>query len=714
MRISAATSLASIIMLGLAACSQAPEQVAEEPTPDSPTAAAVDAERLTGAAADGANWMSYGRTYDEQRHSPLTQINADNVNTLGLAWSFDLDSTRGVEATPLVIDGVMYTTSTWSIVYALDAKTGELLWKYDPEVPKAWGANACCDVVNRGVAAWEGKLFLGALDGRLIALDAKTGTEVWSVNTIDKTKPYTITGAPRVVKGKVLIGNGGAELGVRGYLSAYDAETGEMAWRFYTIPGNPADGFENDTMEMAAETWNGEWWAHGGGGTAWDAMAYDPDLDLLYIGVGNGTPWNRELRSPGGGDNLFLSSVVALRPDTGDYVWHYQTTPGESWDYTATQHIILADLTIEGAERKVLMQAPKNGFFYVIDRVTGEFISAEAYVPLNWATHVDPETGRPVEVPEARYVEEGFTAFPGPLGGHNWHPMSFNPDTGLVYIPALDMPSMYAQDEAFGENSGFWNIGRSPLYAVLPDDFDEREAIKLLVKGHLAAWDPVAQKEVWRVQHAGAWNGGTLTTAGNLVFQGTANSRIVAYRADTGDELWSTEAQTGVVAAPMTYAIDGEQYVAINAGWGGAFALAAGFFVAPESATKTNRILTFKLGADGQLPPLDILPLEWPEAPEQAGTPEQIALGKDTFAQHCQYCHGDSVVSGGLIPDLRFSALLGQEDWQDVVIGGALVEAGMISFGEIIDAEQAENIRVYVIERLIIDKAEAAERHSEN
>jgi quinohemoprotein ethanol dehydrogenase len=670
--------------------------------------AAVNTERLVNANADGANWMSYGRTYDEQRHSPLTQISADNVDQLGLTWSFDLGSTRGVEATPLVIDGVMYTTSAWSVVYALDARTGELLWEYDPEVPKAWGANACCDVVNRGVAAWNGKLFLGALDGRLIALDAATGSVIWERNTIDKTKPYTITGAPRVVKGKVIIGNGGAELGVRGYVSAYDAETGEMAWRFYTVPGNPADGFENDTMAMAAKTWNGEWWALGGGGTAWDAMAYDAELDLLYIGVGNGSPWNQEIRSPGGGDNLFLSSIVAVRPDTGDYVWHYQTTPGESWDYTATQHIMLADLTIDGVDRKVLMQAPKNGFFYVIDRASGEFISAEPYIPLTWATHVDPQTGRPVETPEARYLDEGFLAFPGPYGGHNWHPMSYNPDTGLVYIPVLDMPSSYEQDAAFGARDVLWNLGTSPTYAGLPEADIERKALRPLIKGHLAAWDPVAQKEVWRVQHKGSWNGGTLSTAGNLVFQGTANSRFVAYRADNGQELWSAEAQTGIVAAPMTYEIDGEQYVTVNAGWGGAFALVAGYFVQPEAATMASRILTFKIGGKKTLPALEVTPREWPEAPEQKASAETVAQGKVLFAQYCQYCHGDSVISGGIVPDLRFSALLEAEDWQDVVIGGSLIEAGMISFGNMMSADEADTIRAYVIDRLIKDKATAA------
>ncbi|MDP3300094.1 MAG: PQQ-dependent dehydrogenase, methanol/ethanol family, partial [Phenylobacterium sp.] len=400
----------------------------------------VDQARLE-AAETNAEWLSYGRSYSEQRFSPLTQINTESVGELGLAWSYEFDTDRGQEATPIVKDGMLYTTTAWSKVYAFDAATGALKWSYDPKVAGEKAFDACCDVVNRGVAVWGGKVFVGALDGRLIALDAATGAEAWSVQTTDTAKPYTITGAPRVIKGKVLIGNGGAEYGVRGYLSAFDAETGALVWRFFTAPnpdGQP-DGAASDAIlaEKAAGTWFGEGWkATGGGATVWDAMAYDPKLDLLYVGVGNGTPWNHEKRSDGKGDNLFVSSILALKPDTGQYVWHYQTTPGESWDYTATQHIILSDLTIEGQSRQVLMQAPKNGFFYVLDRATGELISAEAYVPITWATGVDKATGRPIEAPGARYRDAPTLQIPAPFGAHNWHPMAFNPQTGLVYIPA--------------------------------------------------------------------------------------------------------------------------------------------------------------------------------------------------------------------------------------------------------------------------------------
>jgi PQQ-dependent dehydrogenase (methanol/ethanol family) len=465
------------------AATQEPLVTAVEEAPAAaPLFAQVNQQRLIAADKEPGNWMSYGRTYSEQRFSPLQQVTADNVAGLGLDWSFELKTERGIEATSIVVDGIMYMTSSWSIVHALDARNGEHLWTFDPMVPKEKAKHTCCDVVNRGVAVWEGQVFFGALDGRLFALDAATGEVNWEVATFDPKLSHTITGAPRVVKDKVLIGNGGAEFGVRGFISAYNVSDGSLAWRFYTVPGNPELGFESDALKMAADTWNGNWWEiGGGGGTVWDAMAYDPELDLLYFGVGNGTPWNREIRSPGGGDNLFLSSVVAVRPDTGEYVWHYQTTPGESWDYTATQHIILADIEFGGKLRKVLMQAPKNGFFYVLDRTNGELLSANNYINITWATHVDMETGRPVEVPGARYENKPFLMYPSYLGGHNWHPMSYNPQTGLVYIPVLDIPATYAQPENFKYNAGVTNIGIDNVIGGLPDDQAERDAMGALV-----------------------------------------------------------------------------------------------------------------------------------------------------------------------------------------------------------------------------------------
>jgi quinohemoprotein ethanol dehydrogenase len=708
---------ALILSLVLPACSNEPDPAIGEPaaTAVQPAAAttvsmpldntaavaAVDTLRLLAADAEPGSWMSYGRTYSEQRYSPLDKVNAKTVSDLGLAWSFDFNTTRGIEATSIVVDGVMYTTSSWSIVHALDARTGKHLWTYDPQVNKAKVKHGCCDAVNRGVAAWEGQVFVGVFDGRLVALDAATGKVNWEVATVDPALPYTITGAPRVIDGKVLIGNGGAEFGVRGFISAYAADSGKMVWRFYTVPGDPKLGFENKAMEMAAKTWNGKWYdLGGGGGTVWDAMAYDPELDLLYFGVGNGTPWNREIRSPGGGDNLFLSSIVAVRPATGEYVWHYQTTPGESWDYTATQHIILADIELDGKTRKVLMQAPKNGFFYVLDRTDGTLLSANNYIDITWATHVDMETGRPVEAEGARYIDSPLAVTPSYLGGHNWHPMSFSPQTGLVYIPVLDFAANYGQPEEFVYRPGVSNTGTSGIIGSLPDAQAERDAIRPLMKGRLLAWDPRTQSEAWRVEHNGPWNGGTLVTAGNLVFQGTADGKFVAFSADKGETLWEFPTQTGVVAPAVTYEIDGEQYVSVNVGWGGAYALVFGEYVQAESMPNVSRVLTFKLGGDGALPEVNWRPAVVfnppPRAAEEAIEREGFGLYQDI----CMGCHGLNAVSGLIIPDLRGSAWLHDADgWNSVVREGLLSKNGMASFGGHITREESEAIRAYVIQQ---------------
>ena len=691
------------LALVVLACSQTPETKLSPVAPAPSAPASVDAARLEAADAEPGNWMSYGRTYSEQRYSPLAQVDTGNVAQLGLAWSHDLPTRRGIEATSLVVDGVMYMTASWSIVTALDARTGEVLWTYDPKVDKGKAVHSCCDVVNRGVAVWKGQVFVGAFDGRLIALDAATGKVNWQVSTTDPSRPYTITGAPRVVKDKVLIGNGGAEYGVRGYVSAYDTATGALVWRFYTVPGDPALGFEDDAMARAAKTWTGKWWElGGGGGTVWDAMAYDPELDLLYIGVGNGTPWNQLIRSPEGGDNLFLSSIVALRPDTGEYVWHYQTTPGETWDYTATQHILLADLALPGEDtpRKVLMQAPKNGFFYVLDRTDGTLISANNFIPITWATHVDLATGRPVEVAGARYRDEKAMIFPSYLGGHNWHPMSFNPQTGLVYIPVLDIPAFYADDVGFRYRPDGMNLGIDGIIGGLPDSQAERDAMQALVAGRLVAWDPKTQTEAWRVEHRGAWNGGTLTTAGGLVFQGTADGKLKAFTADAGDFLWEFATQTGVVAPPMTYELDGEQYISVNVGWGGAFALVFGEFVQAESVPNVARVLTFKLGADGQLPEPPWKPTVAFAPPQRTADAATEARGLRLYQDTCMGCHGLNAVSGLLVPDLRGSAALhSPEAWDEIVMQGGLASRGMPQFDSILEVDDGEALRAYVIQQ---------------
>jgi quinohemoprotein ethanol dehydrogenase len=388
---------------------------------------------------DSTDWNMYGGTYDEQRFSPLKQIDEQNVAKLGLVWSHEFGTRRGLEATPLVVNGVIYTTVEWSVVYALDARTGQVLWTYDPKVPRTRARIFCCDVVNRGVAFYHGKVYVGTLDGRLIALDAKSGSPVWDVVTVDQSKPYSITGAPRIAKGMVLIGNAGAEFGVRGYISAYDAESGKQVWRTYTVPGDPSLGFESKALESAAKTWHGKWWIAGGGGPTWDTIVYDPQFDLVYTGTGNGLSWYRALRSEGEGDNLYLSSILALRASDGELVWHYQVTPGDNWDYDATQPLMLADLQIDGKARKVIMQASKNGFFYTLDRQTGQFISANPFVStVSWATGIDSKTGRPIESTTAYEGLHPVFVSPAPDGAHNWYPMAFSPTNGLVYFPAKE------------------------------------------------------------------------------------------------------------------------------------------------------------------------------------------------------------------------------------------------------------------------------------
>ncbi len=654
----------------------------------------VDDARLRAAMDEPESWLTHGGNYAEQRYSPLDRVDAENVARLGLAWSFDTGTRRGLEATPIVVDGTLYTTGSWSKVFALDARTGNLRWAWDPQVASSVGPRACCDVVNRGVAVYRGRVYVGVLDGRLAALDATTGEVVWEVQTTDPERPYTITGAPRVVKGKVIIGNGGAEYGVRGYVSAYDARTGKLAWRFYTVPGDPAEGFESPALERAAETWKGgEWWKIGGGGTVWDSLAYDPELDLLYVGTGNGSPWNKFVRSPGGGDNLYLASILALRPDTGEFVWHFQTTPGDAFDYTATQHMILADLEIDGAVRKVLMQAPKNGFFYVLDRETGEFLSGDAYVEVTWAKGVDPKTGRPIPDPEADYRRESRTIYPSTLGGHNWHPMSFNPQTGLVYIPAQEIPTIFGMDPDWRYRPGEWNTAVDMTLTV--------EIPRELVSGHLLAWDPRKRREAWRVEHASAWNGGTLTTAGNLVFQGTSSGRFAAYRADTGTPLWETTVGTGVIAAPVTYAIDGIQYVAVMAGWGGAFALGGGDAAASLGVGRGGHLLVFRLDGDAALPdpppPRPTRPEDEPPLQMDASN-QTLAMGEALFAKNCMVCHGAGAVGAGVLPDLRHSPREVHENFDAIVLLGAREGQAMPSFaGRLTDAEVSA-IQAYVLD----------------
>jgi quinohemoprotein ethanol dehydrogenase len=654
--------------------------------------ARVDGSMIRANAATSRDWPSYGLDYAETRFSRLRQITEANVKDLGLVWTYNLESTRGVEATPLVVDGIMYVTAAWSIVHAIDVRTGQRLWTFDPQVPRELGYKGCCDVVNRGVALHRGKVFVASFDGRLIALDAATGKRFWERDTIgDDRRSYTITGAPRVFKGNVVIGNGGAEYGVRGYVTAYDAETGEQKWRWFTVPGDPGKPFENEAMARAAMTWDpsGRYWEIGGGGTAWDTMAFDPELNLMYIGTGNGSPWIRKLRSPGGGDNLFLASLVALNPDTGEYVWHYQETPGDNWDYTSTQPMVLADLMIAGKPRKVILHAPKNGFFFVVDRTDGTFISAKNFVDVGWATGYD-DRGRPIEIADARGVKP-FDTIPGPFGAHNWHSMSFNPETGLAYLPAQNVPINQMDDRNWIPDSNTpgqphsglgWNTG------ILANT--QPPASKPF--GRLLAWDPVAQKEAWRVEQISPWNGGTLTSAGNLVFQGTADGRFIAYNATTGARLWESPVGTGIVAAPVTYEVDGVQYVSVAVGWGGVYGLA-------QRATERQgpgTVYTYALGGRAPLPEAAVYVMGALVAGVKYD-PAHVQEGTLLYVSNCVFCHGvPGVDRGGNIRNLGYMSAEALTNLDRYLFKGPFVPQGMPDFTGKLTAEEVAKIKAFI------------------
>src|SRR6266403_1223371 len=602
---------------------------------------AIDGEAIIANANTTKDWLSYGLDYSEGRYSKLSQINTESVKNLGLKWTYNLESLRGVEATPLVVDGIMYVSASWCVVHAIDVPTGKRVWEKD--------------------------------------------------TIIDHSHSYTVTGAPRVVKGKVLIGNGGAEYGARGYITAYDAETGAQAWRWFVVPGDPSKPYEDESMEAAAKTWDpaGKYWINGGGGTPWDTMAYDPDLNLVYIGTGNGAPWTRNLRSPSGGDNLYLASIVALNPDTGKYVWHYQETPGDNWDYTSTQQMILANITLNGQARKVILHAPKNGFFFVIDRTNGQFISAKNYVDVNWATGYDA-SGRPIEVPEAR-GDKSFDSIPGPYGAHNWHPMSFNPQTGFVYIPAQNVPMNLTAQKNWTHNASVPGNPMSGLGWNLGYDVNLTPP-KSQPFGRLIAWDPVKQEQAWKQDYASPWNGGTLTTAGNLVFQGTADGRFVAYNAKTGEKLWGSSTGTGVVAGPATYVVDGTQYVSVAVGWGGVYG---------ESERATGKegpgtVFTFAIGGKAPLPEF---------AKYQIGSllegvkydAANVGPGTQLYVSHCGFCHGvPGVNRGGNIRNLGYSDSATIANLKDIVFKGPFMSLGMPDFTGRLSEDDVVKIQAFI------------------
>ena len=656
--------LLSISLAFIASCSN---RVSNTSTNGSGQAADEPVVQLADAA-DGRDWPGFGRTYGEQHFSPLAEIDTASVGKLGLAWSMDLPP--GNSATgPIEIAGTLYFARFYSEVNAVDAVTGKLLWKYDPKAPEASGVRLRQGWGSRGVAWWNGKIYTATQDGRLIALDANTGKLLWSTQTLDSGDPRFISGPPRVFDGKVLIGNAGAdEAGIRGYVTAYDSETGKQLWRFWTVPGDPAKGFENKAMEMAAKTWAGEWWTKGGGGTVWNAMSYDAKTGTVFIGTGNGSPWNRKIRSDGKGDNLFLCSVVALDAKTGAYKWHYQINPGESWDYNAAMDMELADLIIDGQPRKVLITAPKNGFLYVIDRLTGKLISAKPFVPVTWAKGIDIASGRPIENPGIRYESGSATISPTPIGAHSWLPMAFSRQTGLVYIPAIDLQATY-DDHGITPQNWKRRGGMALDYAVNPSiafpKGNEDSASSLV------AWDPVRQREVWRVKTPIHFNGGVLTTGGSLVFQGQMDSQFNAYDARTGQRLWSFDARAPVIAPPISYSVNGKQYVTVITGNGtsGGFlgSMLARFGI--DYRTQARRVLTFAIGGTGTLPP---------KTPYVAKAIDDPAFKSDPAA------------------DLRMSgAILSQQSLDAILHDGALVSQGMPRFEELTEQERSD-VRQFV------------------
>ena len=696
--------LSLLLPITLTGCGQGEDQAATENAapvaeqaagPSLNTAAAVDAARLMRGTDDPSQWSHYGGSYNEQRFSPLTAINDSNVQDLGLAWFMDYDTNQNQHGSPLYIDGVIYVSTARNVLHAIGAKSGERLWTYTPLVVP----NPNLGLVNRGIAAYDGKLYMGMLDAHLVALDANTGQEIWNTDTVpastglteEMRKQYSITMAPRVAKGKVFIGGSGGEFGARGWMAAYNAETGAEEWRFWTVPDDPAKGYEGQPhLAVAAETWPDdiEYWKYGGGGTVWDAGVYDPVTDLLYFGTGNGTPWNREMRDPDDGDNLFVASIIAVDPDTGEYVWHYQETPGDSWDYDAVSPMMTADLEFNGTLRHVVLHPSKNGMMYVLDAATGELISGDAFTGVTWNSGVDMATGRPIEVPGARYETEPFNIGPGAPGGHTWHPNAFSPLTGLIYIPTWENYSAMAPQQM--PESGIPPLisfgGQIDRATLKPHDKQSND-------GWLQAWDPVQRKMVWESPRGPRWTSGVLATGGNLVFMGNSNgNQLAAYNATNGQQLWTFDAQSAVYAAPITFELDGEQYIAASVG-----GTAQGNYFAPSY----GRMLVFKIGGTAALPPnVTYTPPELNPPPATAA-PEVIARGGEVYAANCAVCHGNNgVQQRSSFPNLTLSALLySQEGFDQVVLQGARIQRGMASFADKLTAEDSVAVREYVIAR---------------
>ncbi|MGJ0506565.1 MAG: PQQ-dependent dehydrogenase, methanol/ethanol family [Methylocystis sp.] len=683
----------------------------------------VDSRRMRALNSEPQNWLTPGRDENQSYYSPLAMIDAGNVSRLGFAWAYDLGTARGQEATPIVVDGVMYTSGTWGYVYAVNASTGEELWRFDPKADPRTARNPCCDLVNRGVAVWKRRVFVASVDGRLHALDAGTGKELWSADTIvDHKLPYSSTGAVYIAGDLAIIGNSGADMdkgGVRGYVSAYEIETGRLMWRFYTVPGAPGQPPEDEAMALAAATWDRDRSPdYHGGGTAWDGFAYDPDLKLVYFGTANPAPYDLRLVAGPSKDALFTASIIALRADTGRLAWYYQATPGDHWDFDATQKLILTDLMIGGSARSVVMQANKNGFFYVIDRRTGELISAKPYTFANWTSGLVAGTGRPRPSENADWYSGPKNVYPSWAGGHSWQPMSFSPLTGLVYIPVIDAPSVWIDLQHNGGRIRFINsflsalglfpdesydaAGLKPFYGPLPDrkTLEATRDVKL-VREMMRAWDPLAQKTVWEQETSSgmrAYDGGAMSTAGNLVFQGCGNGELRVYAADTGKILKTIQTGSHIMAAPITYAVNGIQYIAVQTGYGGT-GVGVGAIPPSSAALKfenLNRIISFKL--DGGAAPTPELRKDrpFPRPPANNATPDDIQSGETAFLGQCSRCHA---LGPNITPDLRRMSEATHSAFKDILLGGALAPTGMEAFNDILSEKDVENIHAYIIDQ---------------
>ena len=659
----------------------------------------VDDARLGRAAAEPQNWLAHGGAHPDWYYSGLNKIDVSNIKRLRPAWFVELDTSRGQEATPLIVDGTLYTTTAWSKVLAVDGRTGQVKWSFDPKVSGHAGYKSCCDVVNRGPALYQDRLYISTIDGRLIALNAATGKLMWSVLTVDPAKMAAVTGAPRVIQGKVIIGNAGGETGARGYVSAYDSITGRLLWRFYTVPSKAdSDGAASDAAlaQIARPTWDGYSYPAEGGGQVWNAIVADPRFGQIYIGTGNPFPWNPRFRSSTSehNDYLFTDSIVALDAGTGKYRWHYQEVPNDAWDYDATEDMILLDTRIDGKPRSVLMQAATDGFFYILDRKTGKLVSATAFVDgMTWASGVDAASGRPLVNPDSSYVDGPVKVNPGPNGGHSWRPSSYDPLTGFVYIPTAETAVQLNGVENYKFEEGVDDLGVEA--AAVP-------AAKLAGGSrrpaeYLQAWNPLTGRREWLVPTTGG--GGVLSTAGNLVFQGQHRNNtageLVAYRADTGQQLWEFATPNAVLTGPVTYSIAGEQYVAVMTGAGGSADLLVPGSNA-ELMSSPGRLIAFKLDGDATLPAdPGAAPPAWPTT--DTASEADVRDGEAMFARLCIRCHGRAAKSRNVVPDLRRVPVVADAAaWKAIVIDGALEDAGMISWKRFISAEDAEKIRVYV------------------